>query len=76
LLVGSKLIYWFQPENRKWFWWDVDARDANVIVIAAELTIGLSPGDRSHGYFAPQGPFRWTQKSEIYKSQLDSLASR
>ena len=27
-------IYWFQPENRHWFWWDAEERDSNTIVIA------------------------------------------
>jgi hypothetical protein len=30
-------VYWFQPENRKWYWWDAEERDANTIIIAVEV---------------------------------------
>lgn len=30
-------LYWFQPENRTWFWWDAAEQDANKIVIAVEV---------------------------------------
>lgn len=33
----SACLYWLNPENRKWFWWDAEERDANTIVIAAEV---------------------------------------
>ncbi len=52
-------IYWFQLENRKWFWWDAEERDAITIVIVVEVDVGLFLGDRSHGCFALQEPLRW-----------------
>lgn len=33
----SDWLYWFQPENRKWFWWDAAELDANKIVVAVEV---------------------------------------
>lgn len=31
-------VYWFQPDNRHWYWWDAAVIDENTIVIALEVT--------------------------------------
>jgi hypothetical protein len=30
-------LYWFQPENRVWFWWDATEQDAHKIILAVEV---------------------------------------
>jgi hypothetical protein len=35
--LGSWL-YWFQPENRYWFWWDGAVADEDTIIVAIEVT--------------------------------------
>lgn len=38
-------LYWFQPENRYWYWWDAEARGENTIVIAVEVSEWPFPWD-------------------------------
>jgi hypothetical protein len=33
----SNWIYWFQPDNRQWYWWDGVPLDRNYVVIAVEV---------------------------------------
>lgn len=30
-------LYWFQPENRYWYWWDAAVLDENTLVVAIEV---------------------------------------
>lgn len=30
-------VYWFQPDERQWFWWDAMIKDPNTIQIAVEV---------------------------------------
>jgi hypothetical protein len=34
----SAWLYWFQPENRYWFWWDGVAADEKTLIVAIEVT--------------------------------------
>ncbi|MBI4567451.1 MAG: hypothetical protein HY719_03550 [Planctomycetes bacterium] len=47
-------LYWFQPENRYWFWWDAeDMPQADLIVVAVEV----------HEWPFPWGALRWLFKA-------------
>jgi hypothetical protein len=34
----SDWLYWLQPENRQWFWWDAIPENPNIMRIAVEVT--------------------------------------
>lgn len=42
-------IYWFQPENRCWYWWDATTLNDDVLVVAVE----------THQWPCPSGALAW-----------------
>jgi hypothetical protein len=42
-------IYWFQPENRYWYWWDAKPLDDKVLVVVVE----------AHEWPFPSGALAW-----------------
>lgn len=46
-------LYWLQPENRDWFWWDATVLDDRTLQVQIEL-VGLP---------TPTGALKWLMKS-------------
>jgi hypothetical protein len=45
----SAWVYWFQPDERQWFWWDAAVLDDNTIIVAVEV----------EGWPFPWGSLAW-----------------
>jgi len=41
----SSWLYWFQPGNRHWFWWDAECIDKDTLVVAIEVDEWPFPWD-------------------------------
>ena len=48
-------VYWFQPGNRYWFWWDAALVDENTIMVALEVTDWPFPWDELKWLFRAAG---------------------
>ena len=42
-------LYWFEPANRQWFWWDAQAQNEGLVLLAFEVD----------GWPFPWGSLRW-----------------
>jgi hypothetical protein len=45
----SAWLFWFQPDERQWAWWDAIVRDADTIIVAIEVD----------GWPFPWGSLKW-----------------
>lgn len=51
----SGWLYWFQPENRTWYWWDAAVENPNSIQVAVEVHDWPFPWDALRWLFTCAG---------------------
>jgi len=54
----SNWIYWFQPGNRQWYWWDGIAVDADTLIVAVEVKDWPFPWGALRWLFRALGAYR------------------